>query len=132
MSDFLKLKKRKDFVRVAKKGEKVVTTSFVLQAAPSLSAANGAPKFGFTTTKKIGHAVVRNRARRRMRAAVRELSPTRAHCDTDYVLIGRFSTAECPYSDIIRDLKYAFRKVHRLLYDTQNETPSLPAADSAD
>lgn len=129
MSDFLKLKKRKDFVRVAKKGEKIVTTSFILQAARSLSVEDIGPKFGFTTTKKIGHAVVRNRARRRMRAVVRELYKTKAHNNTEYVLIGRFSTADCPYKDMHRDLNYALKKMNSLLYGDKNEKNNLPNAN---
>ena len=51
MSDFLKLKKRREFLRVAQKGERVVTTSLIMQAAHSLSKEQVEPKFGFTTTK---------------------------------------------------------------------------------
>ena len=121
MSDFLKLKKRKEFIRVAQKGEKVVTTSLVLQAALFLSSEITPPRFGFTTTKKLGHAVVRNRARRRMRAVVRELFFNDTYNNVDYVLIGRHSTASCQYSDLQRDLKYAFRKINKLLHLDKNK-----------
>lgn len=131
MSDFLKLKKRKDFVRVAKAGAKVVTTSFILQAAQSLSKESQEPKFGFTTTKKLGHAVVRNRARRRMRAAVRETVNVAA-MNTEYVLIGRYTTAECPYTDITRDLKYALKRINRALYGDDYAQNSVVAVNSAD
>ena len=131
MSAFLKIKKRKDFVRAAKIGEKVVTTSIVLQAARSLSESSIAPKFGFTTTKKIGHAVVRNRARRRLRAIVRELYPL-AKDNTEYVLIARKDTATCDFAILRRDLSYALHKINNLLYGKKDEKNSATTADLAD
>ena len=115
MPDFLKIKKRKDFVRVAQVGAKVVTTSVIVQAALSLCPQEIAPHFGFTTTKRIGHAVVRNRARRRMRAAVREMFVAESLNNVEYVLIGRHNTADCDFEVLRRDVRYAFRKVNRLL-----------------
>jgi len=131
MSAFLKIKKRKDFVRAAKIGEKVVTTSIVLQAARSLSESSIAPKFGFTTTKKIGHAVVRNRARRRLRAIVRELYDL-AKENTEYVLIARRDTATCDFEILRRDLKYALQRINNLLYGKKDEKSSPVAPDLAD
>ena len=131
MSAFLKIKKRKDFVRAAKIGERVVTTSLVLQAARSLSSTPIGPKFGFTTTKKIGKAHVRNRARRRMRAAVREFCES-ALDNTEYVLIGRNSTASCDFDILRRDLRYAFRKINSLLYERKNEESIVPTTDLVD
>ena len=130
MSAFLKIKKRKDFVRAAKIGEKVITTSIVLQAAQSLSASPTAPKFGFTTTKRIGKAHIRNRARRRMRAVVREFQLL-GKDNTEYVLIGRRNTADCDFDILRRDLKYGLNKINRLLYGEKNEiTPT--SVDLAD
>ncbi len=131
MSEILKLKKRKEFVRVAKRGNRVVTTSLVLQAAPALSCSEDKPRFGYTTTKKIGHAVVRNRARRRMRAAVQALYQ-HAHERTDYVLIGRFSTAECPFETLLKDLKFALKKINKTLYGEAHANVPQPASDSTD
>lgn len=123
MSAFLKIKKRKDFVRAAKIGAKVITTSVVLQAAQSLSDVTIAPKFGFTTTKRLGKAHIRNRARRRMRAVVREL--THLGCNnTEYVLIGRHNTATCDFCILQRDLKYALTKINHILYGDKNENSS--------
>ena len=51
MTVVLKLKKRKDFLRVAKQGQKMVTSTVILQAAQSLSAPEQNPKTGFTTTR---------------------------------------------------------------------------------
>lgn len=131
MSAFLKIKKRKDFVRAAKIGEKVVTTSVILQAAQSLSTDSVQPKFGFTTTKRIGKAYIRNRARRRMRAVVRELYGE-ARNNTEYVLIGRNNTATCDFETLCRDVKYGIRKLNRLLYGEESEKTSLTTPDLAD
>ena len=125
MSDFLKLKKRREFIRVAQKGERVVTTSLIMQAARSLSKEQIEPKFGYTTTKKLGHAVIRNKARRRLRAVVRETYKNYASKNTEYVLIGRYSTAECDFLNLLKDLKYAFKKSHKLLYGDNYETSDI-------
>ena len=68
MPEVLVLKKRKDFVRVAAKGVRVATSTLILQAAQNLSTDNQFCRVGYTTTKKIGKAHIRNRTRRRMRA----------------------------------------------------------------
>ena len=132
MSAFLKLKKRKDFIRAAKIGEKVITTSVILQAAQSLSPNPVEAKFGFTTTKKLGKAHIRNRARRRMRAVVRELVSKEARLNTEYVLIGRHNTAECDFDLLRHDLQYALRKINRLLYGEKDEKISSDSPDMAD
>ena len=120
MSAFLKIKKRKDFVRAAKIGEKVITTSAILQAAQSLSAEPVAAKFGFTTSKKIGKAHIRNRARRRMRAVIREFAGE-ARDNTEYVLIGRHNTADCDFDILRRDIRYGINRLNKLLYDQKND-----------
>ena len=131
MSAFLKIKKRKDFVRAAKIGEKVITTSVIIQAAQSLSESPVAPKFGFTTTKRIGKAHVRNRARRRMRAVIREFASEGLN-NTEYVLIGRHNTADCDFEILRRDIAYGLHKLNNLLSREKNETNSTETPDLAD
>lgn len=128
MSAFLKIKKRKDFVRAAQIGEKVVTTSVILQAAQSLSSTPIDPKFGFTTTKKIGKAHIRNRARRRMRAVIREVL-SEGRQNTEYVLIGRRSTADCDFKILQRDIIYGLKKLNKLLYAQKDEKTSDNSSD---
>ncbi|MEQ1696137.1 MAG: ribonuclease P protein component [Hyphomicrobiaceae bacterium] len=70
------------------------------------------PRFGFTITKKIGNAVVRNRIRRRLRAALVELSPLAARSDTDYVLVARLPATSQSFATLVADLKAAFERVH--------------------
>ncbi|MCF6198075.1 MAG: ribonuclease P protein component [Hyphomicrobiaceae bacterium] len=130
------LKKRADFLR-ARNGRYYATSGLVLQAskafapnsvmrgkralAPSttdlrddeeMRVAKGAARFGFTATKKLGNAVMRNRIKRRLRAAVRQIAPQKAHTGYEYVLIGRASTLKRPFSCLLRDLTIAFAKVH--------------------
>lgn len=126
MPEVLVLKKRKDFVRVAAKGVRVATSTLILQAAQNLSTDNQFCRVGYTTTKKIGKAHIRNRTRRRMRAIVRELFPQRALANTDYVLIGRYNTADCPFDKLKGDLCYGLKKLHKqLLPEEQHNEPDI-------
>ena len=114
MEKILHLKKRRDFVRVAD-GIRMVVSTVILQAAPSLSETPVPFKVGFTTTKKLGKAVVRTRTRRRLRAVVREVFPSRALDNVEYVLIGRYNTANCPYKDLKSDVKWALKKANAMI-----------------
>lgn len=69
--------------------------------------ASGAPRAGFTSTKKIGGAVVRNRARRRLREAARQLLPLHGVDGVDYVFLARETTAVAPWPQLLDDMKDA-------------------------
>lgn len=74
---------------------------------------DGAIRVGFTCSKKVGNAVTRNRAKRRLRAAARELLPELGRPGYDYVLIGRFEqTVSRDYASLLGDLRFALRKLH--------------------
>ena len=68
-------------------------------------------RVGFTVTKKIGNAVVRNRMKRRLRALARELLPTSGIRGADHVLIGRSGGIERDFSALRTELAKALRKV---------------------
>ena len=119
MDKILVLKKRKDFLRVAQ-GIRMVVSTIILQAAPSLSGDPVPFKVGYTTTKKIGKAHIRNRTRRRMRAVVRDVFPQLALPNVEYVLIGRYNTATCPYKMLKSDLKWALKKTNKMLLEEKN------------
>ena len=70
-------------------------------------------RVGFTVTKKIGNAVVRNRMKRRFRALARELVATRGFLGSDHVLIGRSSGIERDYSVLQQELGRALDKLAR-------------------
>jgi ribonuclease P protein component len=92
--------------------------AFVMEARPRPAAETPAPgpnspgpRFGFTITKKIGGAVVRNRIRRRLRALVAGLGE--AHADHDYVVIARPGAIDRTYQDLKADLEQAVQRIHR-------------------
>lgn len=72
-----------------------------------------AMRVGYTVTKKIGGAVVRNRMKRRFRALARELLPSDGVPGADHVLIGRADGIERAFGDLRRDLAKALAKVKR-------------------
>lgn len=103
-----RLKRRREFLRVAGKGRRVARPGLVLQAL----AGTGVPlRAGFTVTKKVGNAVVRNRAKRRLREAARRLLGEAAPPDWDLVLIGRDDTARRSFARLLGDLEGALRQV---------------------
>lgn len=72
-----------------------------------------AMRVGYTVTKKIGNAVVRNRMKRRLRALARDLLPASGVAGADHVLIGRNGGIERDYADLRRELAKALAKVQR-------------------
>lgn len=70
-------------------------------------------RVGFTVTKKIGNAVVRNRMKRRLRALARELLPEGGIGGADHVLIGRQGGIERPFSTLRDELARALAKAQR-------------------
>ncbi len=71
----------------------------------------GGARIGFTVTKKMGNAVVRNRIKRQFREAVREAGMELALPGCDYVLISRHKAVDCPFSDLLRDMRFAFSRI---------------------
>ena len=127
MGKFLVLKKRKDFLRVAK-DITVIHSHVMLQAAhPIVGELNRKSRIGFTATKRIGKAYYRNLTKRRLRAVVRELYDKFALDNVDYVLVGRRDTAVCPFEKLLNDTRHAFKKANRILKkapDEKNSTDS--------
>jgi len=81
----------------------------VLQALPRDD--EGPARLGFTVTKKIGNAVIRNRTRRRLKEAARLVLATHPVCGVDLVLIGRAGTADRDFAGLQDDVRRALAKV---------------------
>jgi ribonuclease P protein component len=102
-----RLKRRREFLNVAASRRRFVTPSMIVQFLPQ---ENTAPRVGFTVSKRVGNAVLRNRARRRLREAALKIFPAHASA-ADYVLVGRTEAVSRKFSDIVTDLETA---LHRL------------------
>lgn len=107
------LKERRDFVRLARRGRKWATGGLVLQVAktPPALASDDVIRFGLTASRKVGNAVRRNRARRRLRALACEFLPKEATGGYDFVLIARHTTPDRAFDALIADLKAALTRL---------------------
>ena len=72
---------------------------------------NGKTRLGLSVSRKVGNAVARNRARRRLREAVRLAFPDHARMDRDYVVIARRAAITRPFDKLQADLEFALRKL---------------------
>ena len=106
------LRKRADFLRAAS-ARRQGTAGFMLQAR-ARNDGDPAVRLGFTCSKKIGNAVARNRAKRRLREVARLALPALARPGWDYVLVGRpDATVTRDFALLLADLAAAVRGVHR-------------------
>jgi len=117
-----RLKRRAEFLRVAASRRKWAAPGLILQAAEAVlpDAAEAALpddlaiRVGFTCSKKVGNAVERNRAKRRLREVARAVLGAEAAPSHDYVLIGRPETLRRPFALLLQDLRTALKRVGAL------------------
>jgi len=106
------LRKRGDFLR-ASRAARVSMPGFVLQMRRRAPGEAAGTRLGFTCSKKVGNAVARNRAKRRLREIARLSLMPLAEDGADYVLIGRAgATADLPFSRLQSDLVKAITRLH--------------------
>jgi ribonuclease P protein component len=113
-----RLKKRADFLRLNRARVRSSSTGLVLQAQQMPAAITGGEqegcpdmRVGFTASKKVGNAVRRNRAKRRLRALADEMLNDRAVTGQDYVLIARKNTVDRDFADLRDDLHFSLKRL---------------------
>lgn len=112
MAVLKRLTKRSDFLRVQRANIKYVTPSLVVQSASNSSLGQMTARVGFTASKKIGNAVSRNFAKRRMRALISRQSDTLVEA-TDYVVIARQAMLVKKFSDIEAEMIGAIHALNK-------------------
>ncbi|GAB2177016.1 ribonuclease P protein component [Dongia sp. agr-C8] len=108
-----RLKRRADFLRVAALRRKWAAPGLILQAAPQPETdetGEATIRVGFTASRKVGNAVKRNRARRRLKALAAEMIASGANPGLDLVLIARPATVDRPFDDLRRDLQQSLNR----------------------
>ena len=110
------IKKRADFLKASKTRCKYVAPSLIVQSREHTSdeikiIGSLSSRVGFTVSKKVGNSVIRNRVKRRLRAAARSLMPKYSMPNHDIVIIGRKKAVEKTFIEISIDLKKALLKL---------------------
>lgn len=120
-----RLKRRAEFLHVAAARKKWAAPGLILQVCPRPPVSGqpsqnddtaGTPgpaavRVGFTASRKVGNAVKRNRARRRLKAVAGEILPAHGVPGFDLVLIARPATVDRPYRDLVQDFTAALKRM---------------------
>ena len=106
-----RLLRRADYQRVSR-GKRVNATGFTLQAARAPEGAAPGPRYGLTVTKKTGNSPERHRIKRRLREAMRRVSPLDARPDHDYVLMARRDALTLAFDALVADIAGAIKRAH--------------------
>ena len=107
-----RLVRRSEYLRVARARKYVVTKGLILQfETKDLKVDGTASRVGYTVSKKVGNAVTRNRARRRLKSVVNDVLSSSIEQPLDLVLIGRADTLKRTYDELLEDFRFALKSV---------------------
>ena len=109
------IRARRDFLRAQSKGLKRVTPGFVLHIFVRHNSSlpiTAVPRAGFTASKKVGDAVQRNLAKRRMRGLMRDIVAPEARQHYDYVIVARVQILTRAYALLEKDIKEALSRLY--------------------
>jgi ribonuclease P protein component len=111
--NLITIKARRDFL-TASRGKRWVTPRFVLLTVKRTDnhPIRDIARVGYTVTKKMGNAVARNRIKRRLRHAAAQVAPAHMKELHDYVIISREAVLTCEFSELLRDMEFAFSRIH--------------------
>jgi len=126
-----RLTRRADFLQAAR-GRRFAMPGLVLQMAARPQDPDGPMRVGFTVSRKVGNAVRRNRARRRLKEAAARVMPRAGLPGHDYVVIGRQGTLTRPFALLLSDMEQALARVHRSPARTGARRRRSPPPGSAD
>jgi len=131
-----RLKIRRQFLHVAGSGRKWVAPGLILQVCPHEgddAASDGVAdiRVGFTVSRKVGGAVVRNRAKRRLRQVAERVIPDQAAGTRDYVLIGRRTTIGRSFEDLVSDLETALARLGAMRHGDDEGAKQQSAAQGS-
>ena len=102
--------RRSQYVRVARARRYVAAKGLILQfESKDPNEGGNKHRVGFTVSKKVGNAVVRNRARRRLKSVVNDVLTSSEERPLDLVLIGRVSTLKRSYDELLGDFRFALK-----------------------
>ncbi len=119
------MRKRAEFERIQGTGERCDTRHFVFILAPQPEP--GVPRLGITASRKVGNAVVRNRAKRLVREAFRS-TPELWPRGVDLVVIVRKPLGELRLRAVVEEWRGASRGLERRLEKVRRVAPSVPGA----
>ncbi len=131
----LTIRKRADFVSISKNSVKFHSKTTLLLAQKTAEKHLSSPKtgkiidfcrVGYTITKMVGGAVVRNKIKRRYREAFRLLYKNHAKNHFDYVVIAKKDAASSDYKKICNDLEFCFKGINRLLKNESTKSANKP------
>ena len=125
------LRKRADFLRVQASPHRFSRPAFLLTCLPLPAIAEGEVCVGYTATKKLGNAVIRNRIKRRLRAASRPLLAAQGQGGCAYVWIARKPAETMDHAEMAAEMAWALKRAHGFLASARHKQRLIAARPEA-